>query len=220
MLGATTHWTYTWSTHWGSNPKGSFRTQELQLTGVRSYNLLTCFWGSNLLFSTHEAPFLIHEAATPRLVSDARSYNPLNLHLFHPRDSNPKGLFCVYDFVMQVLQHCLCSVSMLCHMQIIITHVLFTIQYQSCIMFTHSKPHVLIHRLTTHYLNSTYHLLNYNCIVYITTTAGNTILQIYLNYTPIFISYYQFLFIFLITWTISIIFSHLLLDIESKFKHI
>jgi hypothetical protein len=109
---------------------------------------------------------------------------------------------------MQVLQYYLCSVSMLCHMQIIITHVLFTIQIQSCIMFTHSKPHVLIHRLTTHYLNSTYHLFNYNCIFYITTTAGNTTLQIYLNYTLIFISYDQFLFIFLITWSISIIFSH------------
>jgi len=56
MPGATTHWSYTWSTQWGSNPKGSFSTQELQLVGVRSYNSLTCFWGSNLLVSTHEAP--------------------------------------------------------------------------------------------------------------------------------------------------------------------
>jgi hypothetical protein len=37
MPGATTHWTYTCSTHWGSNPKGSFFVHDFVMLVLKHY---------------------------------------------------------------------------------------------------------------------------------------------------------------------------------------
>jgi len=82
MSGATTHWTYTCSTHWGSNPKGS-------------------------------------------------SF--------------------IHDFVMLVLQHYVCSVFILYHIQLIITYV-----FHKSSLNMHHSYHFLIYMFSCILINSSF----------------------------------------------------------------